>query len=324
MMIKNMAKKTRKNIFTVCNDAGGAEIISAYVKKNALKANFICLVAGPAVKVFKRKKLDKFFITGKRKPENIFSKLKNIDLILTGTNWSSALGRDFVQEGKNRGIKTVVYLDHWTNYRERFGYPRPDWQKNLPDEIWAGDKHSYFLAKKYFKKLSVKLVPNCYFQEIKDGYKKSCSRGKNAGNSILLVCEPVSEKINVDGDKNKIKFTEYEILRKLLDFFADNKTDRPIIVRLHPSEKKDKFDDILANYERRLKISKSCGKDILSDLQKCSDVIGAKSMALAIALLCGKRVFSFANFRNKNDFMLPFKGILTVKKIEDLIKEIVL
>jgi hypothetical protein len=317
-----MNKIIKKNILTVCHDAGGAEVISAYVGKNVVKANFICLVAGPAVKVFKRKKLDKFFITGKRKPGNIFVKFKNIDLVLTGTNWSSALGRDFIQEGKNRGIKTVVYLDHWTNYRERFGYPRPDWQNNLPHEIWAGDKHSYFLAKKYFKELSVKLVPNCYFQEIKDEYKKSCSKGKNAGNGILLVCEPMSEKINVDGDKNKIKFTEYEILRKLLDFFADNKTDRPIIVRLHPSEKKDKFDDILANYERKLKISKSCGKDILSDLQKCSDVIGAKSMALVIARLCGKRVFSFDNFRDINNFLLPFKGIKIIKRIEDLIKQI--
>lgn len=318
-----MNNKDKKNILTVCHDAGGAEIISAYVKKNAAKANFFCLAAGPAIRIFKRKNLNKMLISGKNGPKKTLSKLKNIDLILTSTNWSASLGRDFIKEGKNKGIKTAVYLDHWTNYRERFGYPRLGWRKNLPDEIWAGDKYAYFLAAKYFKEVPVKSAPNYYFREIKDKYRKICS-GKTAGKGILLVSEPVSEKINIDGDKNKIKLTEFEIIKKILDFFSDYKTDRQIILRLHPSEKRNKYDRILVGYKRKLKIKKSSGKELLEDLQKCSDVIGVKSMALAIARLCGKRVFSFANYRDVNNFLLPFKEIKSFKKIEDLIKEIIL
>lgn len=312
-----MSSKVKKNILTVCHDAGEAEVISSYVRKNATKANFICLAAGPAIKIFKKKNLNKMLISDKSDPEKTLSKFKNIDLILTGTNWSSSLGRDFIKEGKNRGIKTVVYLDHWTNYRERFGYPRPGWRKNLPDEIWAGDKYAYFLATKYFKEIPVKAAPNYYFREIKDEYRKICLR-KTAGKGILLVSEPVSEKINIDGDKNKIKLTEYEIVKKLLDFFANDNIGRPIILRLHPSEKRNKYDRILAGYKRKLKIKKSSGKELLEDLQKCSDVIGVKSMALAIARLCGKRVFSLSNFSCKDDFILPFKGIKVFHKIEDL------
>ena len=47
----------------------------------------------------------------------------------------------------------MVYLDHWMNYRERFGYPSQGWQKNVPAELWVGDSHALTLVKKDYQKL---------------------------------------------------------------------------------------------------------------------------------------------------------------------------
>ena len=46
-----------RNILIVAHDAGGAQIISAYIKKFKDKYNFKCLVLGPAISIFKRKKI---------------------------------------------------------------------------------------------------------------------------------------------------------------------------------------------------------------------------------------------------------------------------
>jgi len=68
----------------------------------------------------------------------------------------------------------VSFIDHWVNYRERFGYPLKNWKNNLPDEIWAGDKYAFLIAKKLFNKiLPIKLVKNPYFKEIKNKYYKT-------------------------------------------------------------------------------------------------------------------------------------------------------
>lgn len=45
----------QKNLI-ICHDAGRAEILSAYVKAHEKKAIFYCVVAGPAEKIFRRKK----------------------------------------------------------------------------------------------------------------------------------------------------------------------------------------------------------------------------------------------------------------------------
>lgn len=309
-----MRDKIKKTIIAVCHDAGGAEVVSAFVKKNISKYNFVCLAIGPAEKIFKRKKLNKFLVSRTKNPEELFDKFKKIHLILVSTNWSSSISHNFIRGGKSRGIKTAVYLDHWVNYRERFGYPRTGWKKNLPEEIWAGDKRAYKLAKEFFKGLTIKLVPNYYFEEIKKEYKR-IKKNKKEKNGILYISEPISEQINVFGDKNKIRYNEFEILEKLFDFFTKEKVKRKIIVRLHPSEKKDKYDTIILKYKNKLKIIKSYNRNVFSDLTECSTVIGIKSMAMVVAYLCGKKVISFSPYYNKS-FSLPFKEIDEIKNIK--------
>lgn len=303
------------NILVVCHDAGGAEIVSAYVKKNLKKNRFVCLVVGPAEKIFKRKGLGRYLITDEKKAKNFLIKAKEL---ITGTGWGSSIELDFIKEAKKNRVKSISYIDHWVNYRERFGYPRKDWENKLPDEIWVGDKYAYNLARSFFGNTRVTLVPNEYFKEIKRGYKEKVKKNKiKKSNGILLISEPFGSNVNSFGDKSHNTNTEFDVLNYILKYFAENNLDNKIIFRLHPAENRDKYDKLLLNFKRKLKIKKSDSQDIYSDLVQCSTVVGVESMALVVAFLCGKKVISFIPIKNKN-CPLPFEGIFRIRDMSEI------
>ena len=315
--------KNKRKILVVCHDAGGAEIISAYIKRHSADYNFVCIVAGPAEKIFKRKKLAKYIISTKKSPIRLLSQIKNLQMVLTGTGWASSLELDFVKAARKKGIKTVSYLDHWTFYRERFGYPRRTWKNNLPDEIWVGDKYAYKLAKRFFKKIIIKFIPNLYFKEIRDNYKRMrVTKKPRIAENILFVSEPISSRLNYLKDRNNISFTEFDILKEMLNFFSREKLNRRIIIRYHPAEKIDKYDNFLSEYVGQLEIEKSSNQDILQDIIRAKIVIGINSMALVIAHLCGKKTISLL-LNGKKNYSLPIEEIIRVKRIKDLKKEII-
>ena len=75
-----MIKFKNKKIAVVCNDAGGAELIASWAKEKKLK--FFAKLSGPAVKIFKYKKLN-------FKKINSLSDIKKMDIVITGTGWAS-------------------------------------------------------------------------------------------------------------------------------------------------------------------------------------------------------------------------------------------
>lgn len=311
------------NILVVSHDAGGAEIISAYVKKNLSKNNYFCVVGGPAINIFKKRGLENNIVEGfTNKAEAFFEKYKNIDFVLSDLGWTSDMNMNFLREAKECSIKTIVYLDHWVNYRERFGYPRSDWKKNLPDEIWVGDKEAFKIAKKQFLNIKIKLVLNEIFRETKLDYKKFVRQNKIKNkHNILFLSEPLSRGgINIFGDKD-IRKDEYYILEKLLSYFVSQKEKRVLVIRLHPSMeqvKPGKYDAILSKYKNNLKIVKSKNRNLFVDITEADLIIGMESMALVMAILCGKnRVVSFIPDKHIN-CPLPFKKIIKIKRMEDL------
>ena len=113
----------QKIVGIVCHDAGGAEIVSSYVRLNNLEAKY-CL-EGPAIKVFERK-------LGSIKNKSLLDVIDSVDWLLCGTGWESDLEWNAIQEAKRQKIKTVSFLEHWVNYSERFNR---NGVEILPDEI---------------------------------------------------------------------------------------------------------------------------------------------------------------------------------------------
>jgi len=153
----------KNKIGIVANDAGGANIILAWIKSKRLKFN--TYLSGPAEKIFSG-------YNNKSYKKNSLSELiKDSDLIITGSGWQSNLEYNAIKKAKLERKKVITFLDGWTNYKERFI------RKStiiLPDEVWVQDKYAYKIAKEKLKKINkIKIVNNPYFKEIILKLKKS-------------------------------------------------------------------------------------------------------------------------------------------------------
>ncbi len=316
-----MSRDRSKKVLIVSHDAGGAEVLAAYIKKNPYKEDFFCVLDGPADNIFKKRGLEKIIGDKTNNPNDIFEKISNIDIVVTSMSWSSDLEQVYLQLAKELKIKTAVYLDHWVNFRERFGYPREGWKKNNPDEFWVGDEYAYQKAIKEFPNSPIKIVPNQYFQEIQDQYNNFVSENviDNKGQDIIFMSEPLSEPFNTYGDKATKKCTEYTIFDNICDLFAKKKEKRNIVIRFHPSEKSEKYDQIIEKYKDEITIKKSHNKDILFDVARAKYIIGLESMVLVITYLCGKPTVSFLP-TDEVTCPLPFEDIKKIKTEEELKK----
>jgi len=301
-----MTSRDKKKILTVCHDTGSAEVVSAYAAKNRGRFSFASYAAGPAVPVFDRRKLRFAAIRDIKHARNeargILEKHADAVLLLSGTSGGgSPLETAFIREAKRRGMRTASFLEHWVSYRERFSYPAAGWRKNLPDEIWVGDRAAERIACRLFpmKIVKVKFVPNPYFAEIKERFRALHKR-KGSPRDILYLSDPVGY--------------ERAVLEDLLRLLVKTKSRRELIIRLHPVEPRDKYIGLVKRFGDKLRIRESKGGDLLQDIAKSSLVVGGRSNALVLAFLCGKKVIGVIPSGAK-DKPLPFEGIKNVKRL---------
>ena len=307
-------KKNKKNLLAVCHDAGGAEIVSAFLKKHFNLYNIKCVVKGPAIKVFKRRGLAGSIIS-ENKASQLLKKKEYFEFLLCGTSSSGANSIEvgFLQKAKNTSVKCAAYIEHWVNYRERFGYPEKNWRKNLPDEIWVGDKHALKMAKNLFVKKTIKLVDNLYWKECKAEYLKEKKKLKAFPANILFMSEP----IKLTKKNSKIgKYGEFFILNSLLKFFSDSSVKNSIIICYHPLEKKDKYDDLIGKYKHNLTIRKQ-SKNRIKDMAQAKLVIGIRSMILVVASICGNKVISYIP-KEVGKCTLPMDDVVKVDQVKKI------
>jgi hypothetical protein len=280
-------------ILVVSHDAGGAEVVSAWVKKNNFH-QYAYYLLGPAQSVFSRK------LTGIKILDCNDLELSRFDLVLTGTSWSSELERRMILQAKENGVKSAACLDHWTNYRERFGYPAENWLEHLPDEIWCGDEYAMRISSDCgIPAQKLRFVENQYFVQIKE--EAEAYSHEVIPESILYVCEPVSEHMEKEhGDEFYLGYNEFTAMEFFLKtLLKSDKHSNPITIRLHPSEKEKKYDRIITIFGKDLQIGISKNAHLYEDIQHAETVVGCESMALVVALLLNKKVFT----------VIPPKGV---------------
>jgi len=289
-----------KNILVTCHDSGGAEVVSSWVRRNR-NVTYAFLLDGPSIEIFQRK-LGAIEILHPNSLTGSF--IRKFDLVLTGTG-ATGLENKAVKIGKDFGVPTVSFIDHWSNYFGRFRYGDA---LIFPDEIWVGDERAYQIAHSCFEKQVIRLVPNPYFMDAEEEFAKCSVVPRNSQEfRILYVCEAI-------GDLGK-KFPSGKPLEyRCMDIFFNHlkcmMTDGAMVtvkLRLHPSEDASKY-ALYLNDAGPLRVELSEGTTLIEDCVWTDWVVGMNSMALVIAKMGAKRVF-YCNLNGAKPKNIPTAGL---------------
>lgn len=269
-------------ICVVSHDAGGAEILSSYIRQQGPDCQYV--LAGPALKIFQRK-------LGSVDVQLLPDAIRSSDWLLCGTSWQSDLEWQAIAIATALGKRSVAFLDHWVNYRERFvrgGDTR------LPDEIWVGDVLAETMARSLFPSLVIRLVENPYFGDLKRELAELSQPQEFDPDRlrILYVCEPLREHaLREYGNERHWGYTEEEALRYFLaNLDVLGAPVGRIVIRPHPSETPGKYD--WAREEFDLPIASGGALTLFEEVAACDVVVGCESMAMVVGLLAGRRVIS--------------------------------
>ena len=304
-----MSQRMNKTLGIVSHDAGGAEILSNWVKKNNKDTQFLFFLRGPAKKIFQRNLDIKLADQSEQTIQNF---LNEIDLLMCGTSWQSSLEREFIVKAKQSKIKVISILDHWVNYRERFMVNKTF---VLPDEIWVCDEFAYKKAKDEFEGAIIKKIKNYYFESIKK--KITVIRKKilpDDSQNILYVCEPISQHAKLKyGDEFYLGYNENTALLFFLKNIKKlNINKKTIVIRPHPAEEIEKYLWVKDYYDGSVEFRGE--NDLIEEIMRASIVAGCESMAMIVGLMAKKRVISTIPHGGR-ECVLPFKSIEIMKEI---------
>ena len=266
-------------------DAGGAEVLSSYIKR--LKCKKIFFLKGQAIKIFK-KKLPKF--------KNL--KLKNInkfkiDKIITSTSLNKNHELFAIKYAKEKKIYSISILDNWINYRERF---KKDNQHYFADEIWTVDKNAFNLAKK--KKLpNIKLKKNLFLEDLIKDYKKI--KIKKNKYRILYFDSTLKNK---NKQKRRIIYFVLQIKKMKL------KKNYKVYFRPHPSEKLFFYKNLLN--KNNIKIIDVKKESTLQSIAKSNYIFGCNSMGMYISYKLKKNLINaLPKYDSKLNIPIKIKSI---------------
>jgi hypothetical protein len=288
----------------VSHDAGGAEVLSSYVRRHDL--DWLYVLEGPALKVFERK-------LGPIKNITLEDAISQSRSIICSTSWQSDIEFNAIKLAREVGKRSVAFLDHWVNYRERFSRSGVT---VLPDEIWVGDAIAEAMAKKTFPTTTISLVENPYFLDMQQEFSVHQMNREPCSNfiKILYICEPISAHAFLrHGDARIWGYVEEEALHYFLsNISALGHPIEHILIRPHPSEPIDKYNWIQHAFS--LPIQFGGGRPLLEEIADSDVVVGCESVAMVVALLANKKVISCIPPGGRS-CMLPHSKIIHLQNI---------
>jgi len=274
------------------------------------------ILEGPAVAVFERK--IKGTESGSR--AELVRFIEASGMVLTGTGWASDLEKMAIRLAKGRQVKSVSFLDHWCNYRERFEL---DGEQVLPDELWVGDAYAMDIARKTFCDTTIRLIENPYLMDIRDEINLHAEKqgGKHDCCHILYICEPVSPHALIkSGREDAFGYTEFEAMDLFMSHLhglVKSGGKGQVRIRPHPSELPEKYVCYAEKESGSVKITMSHGTTLTEDCAWADMVVGMNSMALVVALATGKNVFCCipGQLRSRS---LPHEGIRNFLELNEI------
>lgn len=268
------------------HDAGGAELLSSWIL-NCYPQSVQAVLEGPAINIFSRK----FGQRLQNYPRQDFmSMISDFDMVITGTSWASDLEKQTHHWCKSKSVRSVAFLDHWTEYTKRFMLEA---SVLLPDEIWVTDTYAYAIAQKEFPGVPLRQERNFYLEDMIDQIwlKEKQYNKVDKIENILYCTEPTSVVAKIKtGDPNAYGYTEHSALQNTLTFLRS--TNYPVgrfRLRKHPSESPEKYEYLLDNtYDFPVELS--ANNDLAEDCAWADTIAACDSMVMTIGVLANKKV----------------------------------
>jgi len=273
-------------------DAGPAAYLSEIIK--VLNEPYICVASSFAQKIFdvnniKSTVID--FSTQEEYGKFVEANFKEIPikLIITGTSWGNSIDKAFIKFGIEKNINVISIIDHWSWYKERFLL------KNalvLPNFILVNDEYARDEAKKegldgnIIYAIGNPVLENKVTKATNIIGKDQWLKNLNLADKkiITFISEEYAKDFPMDSSYYQ-GFDEYQVLEDILDLIGEKEH---LLIKLHPSEKMDKYD----KYKRK-NVSILYGID-LNPLIIYSDIfIGMGSMLLMEAAVLRDVVISY-------------------------------
>ena len=293
-------------IAAIAYDAGASELICAYIKAHQKSATW---------QIYAKKEEPFFSIATREKlqirPLETFT-FKGIDALFIGTGWKVGEILHHIREAKKCHIPTFAFLDHWSNYKKRFGYPDERWRENLPDFIVVSDDRAFDLAKKLDFDNIIQ-IKNYYLSKQIDNLPLV-----ESNKQLLFLSEPTQEvALKHYGNKGYWGFSQYSALEDILEHF-DFFTCRGLSIRLHPSEKKHHYHKVLKKFPHiKYEIHDALLIPIERDLLRAKFIVGLDTMALYSAALMHKPLISYLPSNNR-EFLLPLPSSHQLRNLDHL------
>lgn len=299
-----------KKIAIFGHDAGGSELLISLLKASLHVGKFtvFCELNSPCYNILKQKNLTKYLKLIESSKKFIFQELDklNPNMILYSTSWQNHIEYHFLSYAKQHKIPSIAFLDNWTNYRERFGYPSPNWRENFPDFITTHDELSEKLAHSYNLPNLVPIKNYSLIHQL-ENFKKTDTKQDD---TLLFLSEPTATvALTTFGDKKYWGFDETDIFKSILKHKSKFNC-KNIVVRLHPSD----IPKTYKNIDPNVTISQT---SLEEDITNAKVVIGIDSSVLHLAFLLGKKVLAFIPSSNR-DFHVPLPKENQVKTLEKL------
>lgn len=272
-------------IGVVSHDAGGSELLSAYLVEKQLTSNIKFYLKGPAVSIFQNQGLipRNYIFDGKWD--------RGLDYLLLSMSWVDPISIDMIRQSKKEHIESEIMLDSWYDYAQRFGYPSPGWKQNLPTRITVVDPvaESIIYSTNLDKYCVIKRERNYYLSSIYELYN-SLYETNTQCETIMYLSAPISEaRCRGLRELSKTKTTQLDILSDISTLCKKRNTE--LLIRFHPSEDKKNICKSLSLIDCDYSVSDN--QSILDDFSRCKFVIGYCSLALIQASVVGKISISY-------------------------------
>lgn len=232
-------------------------------------------------------------------------------------------------------IRTIGFIDHWTNYYKRFIFNN---EVVIPDEIWVLDK----TAKKEaiiegLPKEKILISGNPYYEFVKNFKPKVKKKqyllniGVNTQDLekriILFISDDIRRSFSKDTENiSVLGYDEYTVLSDILNAFVNMEREKIInwsnflfIIKLHPRSEISKFDKILKQLTPK-GLNVFCIKDCDAlTLNYYSDyVLGMFSNMVIESLLMDKKVLRVQTGQKTKDILKYGTSIQCITSIKEL------